>query len=387
LAIELLGFYSSRAGEEACAFAWEGRIVDASAAARARGLAEGMSEQEARSLLRGDGRVRAVVPEEHWEAARPWLDLCAEASAGVEPARPDLAFVDLSAHPAPSEVAAELLARIARRHGGGLRAGLASMRWAAELAMAPCDPRALAVGLLPFEPVRDAAAWLAPLPVRLLAPALPRHRERLEFLGYRTIGAVAQAPYPQLARQFGGQAMTLHLASRGRLADPIRPAYPSESLSWERSFPGGLDDSEALAAALREGAEALGSELEARTLAARESCLTLFDEEGRWASASRPFSRAAQDSGRIGQALLQMAAGLRLSAPPARAWARVRELGPAPLRQRSLWQEGRSRAGLEEAIAAVQGAFGSAAVAQGSAVPVDRRVRVMREWRNATGWK
>jgi DNA polymerase-4 len=388
LAIGLERFYSARQQEPVCAFVWEGRVVDASPGAEARGVARGMAEGEARSLLRSDGPVRQVDWEEWREAAQPWLDLCAEASAVVEPVRPDLAFVDLGAHPAPSEVAAELLARLARAPGHGLRAGAAPMRWAAELAMTPCDPAALALGLLPIEPVRDAAAFLAPLPVRLLAPALPKHRERLEFLGYRTIGAVAQAPYPQLVRQFGGQAMTLHLASRGRLADPAQAIHPGESLAWERSFGAGLDDALALDAAYAEAARALGAELTARSLAARESSLTLFDEEGRWASAARPFARAAQDPGRILQGLRQMGGGLRLAEPPARVWVRMRGLGPAAARQGSLLAESPARAAqLDEALAELQGAFGRQSLVRGGEVHVERRVRLMRVWGHATGWR
>lgn len=90
----------------------QGSVLDMNDAASARGIRLGMAEREAKTILRGEGKMIALKPEDFRAEASAWLDLCAEASDTVEPGLPHEAWVDLSGHPRPSETAWELLRRV-----------------------------------------------------------------------------------------------------------------------------------------------------------------------------------------------------------------------------------------------------------------------------------
>lgn len=131
--------------------------------------------------------------------------------------------------------------------GGDLEGVLARARRAIELpvrlAAAPSRFSAYAaatrsrVGRPVVVPQRRARAFLAPLPVSLLAPRVGAELpERLEQLGIGTLGALAALDGDAVADRFGGPGLLALRLARGS-DDGLRPRRPSVPLAVEIELP------------------------------------------------------------------------------------------------------------------------------------------------------
>src|SRR5687768_13617091 len=118
--VSFAGFYTAvlakrQPGASGCVVLRDRVVLDSDAKSRAIGIAPGIASSEARYAARG-GEVRFVdyKPEDYAEAARVWLDVCAEYTGVIEPIDPHCAYLDLQSLPAAHEIAEPLAADIYR---------------------------------------------------------------------------------------------------------------------------------------------------------------------------------------------------------------------------------------------------------------------------------
>jgi DNA polymerase IV len=124
-------------------------------------------------------------------------------------------------------------------------------------------------GLTVVRPGREAA-FLAPLPIRLLPGVGPRAEERLASLGIATIGDIAGIGDDRLQRVLGGKnGRAIRDRARGVDPRPLEVSTERISISQEETFERDIADPERLHDELRRMAVALAAHLQGRALVAR----------------------------------------------------------------------------------------------------------------------
>ena len=96
-------------------------------------------------------------------------------------------------------------------------------------------------GLVVIRP-QEAESFLAPLPVGKLWGVGPKTEKRLQQLGLRTIGEIAQQPIARLRRLLGAWGDVVYELSRGLDERPVEPAREMKSVSAETTFARDLYD-------------------------------------------------------------------------------------------------------------------------------------------------
>lgn len=348
----------------------EKRVLDANGAALEKKVFRGMSLGEAKAILDGAQWI-PWREEDYRESQDAWLDQCAIFSDGVEPEDQHSAWVDLSSHPDPVS--------LAHRLGEALddpEMGAGRSRWMAKLA---CD---VGVGLAGAD-----GRYLRDVSTRWLAPVDPHYRDRLEFLGYRTVGEVARAPLAAMRDHFGDAATMILACAQGGWVDPVTPVYPRDSIAERIQFEGEIDDLPTLDRGLQELARLLAKRLIPNDLQSKRLVLDLDHEVGA-THLARNFTKPI-----AGYASALSSLRLMLSTPPqtpvARLRARLENVKKVDRIQRELTgrtgEEERSRSA-ETAFQHVRTVFGDASVQVGGEIAIPRRARVLRAWKDATGW-
>lgn len=375
LQVVLEGFYVRHlVGEREgpLAIVREATVLDANLPARKRGVSVGMEARTARAVA----HEIELVP---WEAEpferaqEQWLDLCTEFTGIIEPEDQHSAYLDLSGHPNPTDVAERLIRVLVAQTGLHVRYGAASSKWLAKLS-AEVGDCAIAI--------RNPKEFLSELPVSRLNPVRSSCRERLGFLGYRTVGQILEIPAAVLRQQFGQEAMRIVGAAKGELSDPVQPLYPRDSLIEAVIFEGPVESLETIDLALQNLSQRIGQRLLTKGLQGQELELAIELEEDQVKVRRRRFSKPVFNP-------LSALASLRLllGSPNASVCSlRVRmwNLEKVKEKQHALLGVGRSHD--LSAFHYVRSVFGDRAVQLASEVSVPRRVRVLREWKNATGW-
>jgi protein ImuB len=197
----------------------EQRVGEVSGAAEARGVARGMVLGEALArcpdlaLVPGD----PVLVAEAWEAA-----LCALESigAGVEPARPGLAYFESDELRAVHGTREATLAIASRALARPVRIGAGPTRFCAlAAALAVRSRRPL---VIEGPPTLEARRWLAGRPVELLGFRADTAAliEPLSRLGVRTLGELMRLGRPALSDRFGAAGVLAHRLACGEDSPP-----------------------------------------------------------------------------------------------------------------------------------------------------------------------
>lgn len=269
------------------------RVVAASPAARAEGVAAGQRRREAQGAC-PELVLVAHDPDRDARAYEPVLQALDDLTPRVELTRPGrvsfLARGPTRYHGgevAVAERAAALVAGIlGTRVGvaGTPGVGVADGRFAATLAA----EQAVTTGAPVLVPPGGSAAFCAPHPVATLADALAevpdsggrRCVELLPRLGLHTLGQVAALPRADLVGRFGPEgAMAHRLASAGD-ADPPDAHEPPPELSVELELDPPVEMVEPLAFAARQLAARLHDELTGRGLACTRVAVVAESEHG-----------------------------------------------------------------------------------------------------------
>ena len=204
---------------------------------------------------------------------------------------------------------ARVRAAVAARLPAAPRAGIGNTRFGAAVA-ASMARQAASLVTIPPGGATEEAAFLAPLPIRLL-PA-PELEGRFALFGLRRIGDLAALPRSAVVARFGTLGGELHDLARGLDGRPLRPRRPVERLRAEAELDPPVEQLESLRFVLHHLAGALCEQLAARGAGATRAVLEL-DLEG----PARPTDRGTPPD----------------PAPPA---LRIEQVLPEPVAQAAL---------------------------------------------------
>ena len=183
----------------------------------------------------------------------------------------DEAFMEVTDLPDPlSEIAKELQERVNRKMKLPVSIGGATNKLVAKIAndwgksqkKSPKPPNAITI-----IPPGEEAAFLAPLPVQSLWGVGPKTAEKLETIGIKTIGALAQTPSETLQMMFGQYGPDLRRRALGIDNRPLETEHEVKSISNEVTFATDLVDEERLLSVFRDLSEQVGGRLRKASLA------------------------------------------------------------------------------------------------------------------------
>jgi protein ImuB len=360
----------------------EQRVGEVSGAAEARGVARGMVLGEALTrcpdlvLVPGD----PVLVAEAWERALRALEAI---GAGVEPARPGLAYFESDGLHAVHGTREATLAAASRVLARPVRIGAGPTRFCAlAAALAVRSRRPL---VIEGPPNLEARRWLAGRPVELLGfrEDTAALIEPLSRLGVRTLGELVRLGRPALSDRFGTSGALAHRLACGE-DTPLRVRRVEERLQ-ESMEVGDASSGEALkrvlgvlVGRLLARSERRGRTLRAATLSAR------LVAGGGWRERV-VFRQALCDPERIWLALSVRL--LTLPAPAAVLGLAAERFGPPASEQDALFGESSATppgafaahpsiraARMREAVAQVRAVAGQDAALRAVCVDPDSRV-------------
>ena len=313
-------------------------VTMATESARTAGVAAGMTAPQALAEC-ADLRLRLRSPAAEREADALLLAAAWSLSPRAETTAAGLCTVDLSGRD-PSRLP-EDFARVGaalEQQGLPVRIGVAPN---------PLVARYAARCARPVLQVEDVPAFLAPLPVALLEPAL-EDAELLAALGLSTLGAVTAIPRAAFARRFGGRGPSLWARAAGEDDRPLVVVQPPERFAAAMDLPQPEETLEPLLFVLRRFVDRLTLELAAGSLAAVGLRLQLRLEDDQEHRRDFSLPEPTTDAGVLFRVLENHLAtvqteapvtGLSLEAWPARPVARQDDLFRPGLRDAHLFFE------------------------------------------------
>jgi DNA polymerase-4 len=218
-------------------------------------------------------------------------------------------------------IAREIKQRVLAETGLVISVGVARNKSIAKLASDLSKPD----GCLIVRP-GDEATFLRPLPVGRLSGVGPHTRERMERLGYATVGQLADADPDALARHFGRHGLHLWLLANGHDDRPVVSDHgPPKSVSAERTYERDVADLERAAAQVRELAERVAERAAREEVTGGTVVLKVKWPDFRTITRQRPLGYATNDAAAIAEAALALLADV--VAPLLEGGAAVRLLG------------------------------------------------------------
>ena len=366
-------------------------VLDCTESARARGVHEGMTLREAKSILH-DGRFEDWNEDDYRDEQRKWLDLCCEFSDVVEPVDQHRAYVDLSLHPHPLEILTLMRERLHEQTRCLIAVGYARSKWMATVALNSGDEgRAYA----------DPDGFLYDLPTRQLLPVPAEHLERLVLLGYHTVGQVATLTMKVLQAQFGDDAVTIYRAIRGGCVEPVQAMYPLSCAAARFRFDDPTDSLEAIDNALIRIASSLGKRLMDADLQGCDLRLVLATEEGDL-SVEHRYAKPMQSKASVLFCLRRLVEG-QIDRPDqtiesdrpselTNRWLSIRVQMPnltrAKRKQANLytWKATDQKQAADFAMSQLHKTFGLDSVVLANQIVDSRHKRVLKVWKDAIGW-
>lgn len=344
-----------------------GVVSAASYEARRYGVRSAMPTSTARRLC--PHAVFLPVRMEHYaRIGRQLRELFLSYTPLVEPLSLDEAFLDVRGCEGlfgPGLVIARRIKeRVRAETGLTASVGVAPNKFLAKLASDVGKPDGCVV-----VPPDQVEPFLAPLPVGRLWGVGARGEARLHRLGIRTAGELAALPERVLVEQFGESGRHLWQLAHGRDDREVVPDREAKSISTETTFGRDVGDRQILRTWLLDLVEHLAGRLRQHGLWARTVELKLRSSDFRTQTRSQSLPEATNAT-----EVLWQAAGALLERSLTREWLPVRLLGVGATRltrepqiQRGLFDgevQARQEA-LDQAIDAIRGQFGAAAIRRG----------------------
>lgn len=202
------------------------------------------------------------------ELSKKVMNILGEFSPAVEQISIDEAFLDCTGterlHGSGQTLAAGIKRRI--KEGTGLTAsiGIASNKSVAKIASELGKPDGLTIC-----PQGKEREFLADLPLKYLWGAGPKTREKLESLGFHTIGQVASTVQVQLVQTFGKYGIRLHELANGIDDRPVHTGARRKSISEEVTFRQDVDEDGLIEQVLFEIADRLTRNMRQKRFAGR----------------------------------------------------------------------------------------------------------------------
>jgi DNA polymerase-4 len=268
--------------------AGRGVVTSASYAARAFGVRSAMPTYRALQLC----PQAIVVPPRHrlyQEYSRRVMDILRQATPLMEQMSIDEAFLDLTdqitAWEEAIDVAGRLQTRVREEVGLSASLGVASNKLVAKVASDQDKPGGLTV-VRPGE----EAAFLAPLPVRVLLGVGPVTAERLADMGVITVGDLARLPEETLRTTFGRHGPAMARRARGVGSFSVVTQRQAKSVGHERTFERDLRDLHALKVQLWKLSQGVARRLKRQEAAA--GCVALKMRYANFETFTRQMSLA-----------------------------------------------------------------------------------------------
>jgi DNA polymerase-4 len=221
-----------------------GVVATASYPARAFGIHSAMPMARALALC-----PHAIVRPAHHSLYREYsnrvMDILHDAAPLVEQVSIDEAYLDLT-EPASDwdhavEMARRLQARVRDEVQLSASLGVASNKLVAKVASDRDKPAGLTL-----VPPGEEAAFLAPLPIRVLPGVGPVTAEKLSQIGVTTIGQLTQLSETMLRQRFGKNGALMCRRARGQDDRPVVTERVRKSASQENTFRHDIADPRAL---------------------------------------------------------------------------------------------------------------------------------------------
>jgi DNA polymerase-4 len=284
-------------------------VAAASYEARAFGVHSAQPSMHARRLCPD----AVFLPGDHayyGEISGRVMDILRSFTPLVEPISLDEAFLDVTGalrrlgmgEAIAGAMGWEIRERVGTEEHLGCSVGVAPNKMLAKLASEAAKPRATPQGPRPGLGVRvvtpdEALSFLHALPVTALWGVGPATLTRLERLGVRTVGELAELPEPSLVTALG-QAHGRHLSELARGIDdrPVLPDQPPKSIGQEETFARDHHAAEPLEREVVRLAESVAARLRANRVAGRTVTLKLrfadFTTITRSSTAAEPVDTA-----------------------------------------------------------------------------------------------
>jgi nucleotidyltransferase/DNA polymerase involved in DNA repair len=203
--------------------------------------------------------------------------------------------------------------------------GVAPTRVVAKIATDRAKPGGIVV-----VPGPETASFLAPLPVRAIPGVGPKTEERLGEAGYATIGDLARARAPELAKVVGSFARELLDLARGTPADPTSPYAGPRARSTDLTFEQDARTWEEIETTLERLATDLGEALARETWRYRAVGVAFRWSDFSRTSRTRSLPAIADGPGPLREAALRLGRDL---------WERASADGPRAVRTVSVRAE------------------------------------------------
>ena len=221
-----------------------GVVATASYPARVFGIRSAMPMYRALKLCPD----AIVLPPRHRlyrEYSRRVMAILHQASPLVEQVSIDEAYLDLTGQVTVwdegIEVSRDLQRRVRKEVGLSASLGVATNKLVAKVA----SDREKPGGLTVVRPGEEAA-FLAPLPVRVLWGVGPVTAGKLAGMDVTTVGELAQVPERELQRRFGKHGLAMAWHARGQDERPVVTEHEIKSVSQETTFARDVIDAEML---------------------------------------------------------------------------------------------------------------------------------------------
>ena len=246
-----------------------GVVASCSYAARLYGVRSAMPMARAKQLC----PELIVVSSRHGNYSQVSKQVMAliDITPFIEKISIDEAFMEVTDLPEPlPAIARDLQGRVNREMklpisiGGGTNKLVAKIAndWGKSQKHSPDPPNAITI-----IPLGEEAAFLSPLPVQSLWGVGPKTAAKLETIGIKTIGKLAQTPPATLEMMFGQYGPDLRRRALGIDNRPIETEHDVKSISNEVTFATDLLDEEHLLSAFRDLSEQVGRRLRKASLA------------------------------------------------------------------------------------------------------------------------
>ncbi len=192
----------------------------------------------------------------------------------VEQISIDEAFLDCTGterlHGFGEKLAADIKRRIREETGLSASIGIAANKSVAKIASELGKPDGVTVC-----PAGRERTFLADLPLKYLWGAGPKTREKLNALGFHTIGQVASASQAKLVQFFGAYGVRLHELANGVDDRRVHEGGKRKSIGEEVTFRQDVDDNELIENVLFEIADRLTRKMRQKRFAGKTVTLKI----------------------------------------------------------------------------------------------------------------
>ena len=324
-----------------------GSVTAASVEARAQGVVEGMSLNQAQQFA-PDAVFQPVDEEATARVRQSLLSILHRITPDVADGEdPGCAFLRLDRLALRWPDRSQLLAAITRAVDGAIRVtpviGVASSMFVSKVA---AEHATAGVPLI-VEPEKTRV-FLARLPIDVL-PLDDDLREYLELLGLKTIGRLQAISRPAFRRQFGLKALDIYdLAIGGNDRRRLRPWRPAVRIEASEPLEPPVDNTQALQFIARALAERVSAALLTQGLGTRAVRITLNQESASALAIEVRFAYPMTTAGELFDGIRPRLLRATITAPLERITLRAGRLEPAYIRQPGLLMR---RDGFKESIA------------------------------------